>query len=214
MLPYSSPPAPKGGLWELAANPVCPGQGPAAAARCLSAARAAGIADSRQEMPRASLYGSVLPVKFLWDFLSIQIYECARLAWEAQEPGAGSGWVVAEPSGETRCQEGMGLGARLAPRCPRQRLPMLGGQPQARAPAARLCSQPSARRRDKPQVPPQAFGPRLPCAWPGGEFGVPATGTYRLMSQDFLTPPGAHNSEDRLLRRHPNPLAIVLRFRG
>lgn len=34
------------------------------------------------------------------------------------------------------------------------------------------------------------------------------------MSQDFLTPPGAHNSEDRLLRRHPNPLAIVPRFGG
>lgn len=54
----------------------------------------------------------------------------------------------------------------------------------------------------------------LPCAWPCSEFGVPAAGTYRLMSQDFLTPPGAHNSEDRLLRRHPNPLAIVLRFGG
>jgi len=50
----------------------------------------------------------------------------------------------------------------------------------------------------------------LPCS----EFGVPAAGTYRLMSQDFLTPPRAHNSEDRLLRRHPNPLAIVLRFGG
>lgn len=34
------------------------------------------------------------------------------------------------------------------------------------------------------------------------------------MSQDFLTLPGAHNSEDRLLRRHPNPLAIVLCFGG
>lgn len=34
------------------------------------------------------------------------------------------------------------------------------------------------------------------------------------MSQDFLTLPGAHNSEDRLLCRHPNPLAIVLHFEG
>ena len=68
LLPYSSPPAPKGGPWELAANAVRPGQGLAAAARCLSAARAAGIADSRQEMPRASLYGSVFPVKFFMGF--------------------------------------------------------------------------------------------------------------------------------------------------
>lgn len=48
----------------------------------------------------------------------------------------------------------------------------------------------------------------------GSEFGVPAAGTHRLMSQDFLPPPGAHNSGDRLLRRHPNPLAIVPRFGG
>lgn len=66
-------------------------------------------------MPRASLYGSVFPVKFLWDFLSIQIYERARLAQEAQEPGAGSGQTLAEPSRETRCQEGTGLGPLLAP---------------------------------------------------------------------------------------------------
>lgn len=54
----------------------------------------------------------------------------------------------------------------------------------------------------------------LRCAWPCSDFGIPAAGTYRLMPQDFLAPPGSHNSEDRLLRRHPNPHAIVRRFGG
>lgn len=55
---------------EPAADSACPSQRPAAAARCLSTVHTAGIADSQREVPRASLYGSVFPVKFLWDFLS------------------------------------------------------------------------------------------------------------------------------------------------
>lgn len=96
----------RGEPWEPAAHPASSSHGPAAAARCLSAARTAGIANSRREMPRASLYGSIFPVHFLWDFLSIQIYERARLASEAQEPPVGSGRMVAEPGGEPRCRGG------------------------------------------------------------------------------------------------------------
>lgn len=53
------------------------------------------------------------------------------------------------------------------------------------------------------------------CLVPGpSAFGVPAVGTHRLMPQDFLAPPGLHNSGDRLLRRHPNPRVIVPCFGG
>lgn len=110
-------PAPKGGPWEPAANPGCPSQGPAAAARCLSAALAAGTAGSRQEVPRASLYGCLFPVKFLWDSLSLQIYGRACLASEAQEPAVGSGQRLAGPNKETCCQEGTGLGSHLPAWC-------------------------------------------------------------------------------------------------
>lgn len=62
---------------------------------------------------------------------------------------------------------------------------------------------------DGSQVPSQL--PALQgCLVPGpSAFGVPAVGTHRLMPQDFLAPPGPHNSGARLLRRHPNPRVIV-----
>lgn len=124
----------------------------------------------------------------------------------------GSGWTVAELSGETRCQEGTGLGA-----------PTAVVAHAGRAAPSRSATSPAMLPSAHPlqgQIPGATTGVQLPapvglpCAWPCSEFGVPATGTYRLMSQDFLTPSGAHNSEDRLLRRHPNPLVIVLCFGG
>lgn len=49
----------------------------------------------------------------------------------------GSGWTLAEPNQEMCCQEGTGLGARRAPWCPRQWLPVPGGQPRAQVPPTR-----------------------------------------------------------------------------
>lgn len=110
----------------------------------------------------------------------------------------GQGWgstrlPSAQGSGG-RCREGSPKRGFYRPRHGPRRLPAAGTAPRCQ------------RRRSAPAG--------LPCAWACSEFGVPALGTYRLMSQDFLTLPGVHNSEDRLLRRHPNPLAIVPRFGG
>lgn len=68
--------------------------------------------------------------------------------------------ALAEPRGETCCQEGTGLGAHLAAWCPRQWWPMPGGQLQARVPLAQARSQPSACCRNDSQVPAQAFSSR------------------------------------------------------